>query len=172
MPLCQSGNHFGKVTEDNNWWYCTRTWQERLHATLLSNCMQTVIYIRGGSRGGGEGGAWGAHVPPLGLSKHETQRFITRLAHYLLQPSTDHTNYCFMFCKLKSAATVLWQCFKIQRLILKRKGSKKWPYDESPELHSSCHKCWVVMVVSDGLRSTLRWSKFLIFPWETCSHLP
>ena len=165
MPLCQSGNHFGKMTEDNNCWYCTRTWQERLHATLLITCRQ--LY-----QGWIQGGAWNAHVPPLGLSKHETQRFITRLVHYLFQPSTDHTNYCLMFYKLKSAATVLWQCFKIQRLILKRKGSKKWPYDESLEFHSSCHKCWVVMVVSDGLRSTLRWSKFLIFPWEACSHLP
>ena len=55
--------------------------------------------------GGGGGGAWGAHVLPLGLSKHETQRFIMRLAHYLLQPSTDlYMNHCFKSCKLKSAA--------------------------------------------------------------------
>ena len=47
----------------------------------------------------------------------------------------------------------------IQRLILKGRGSEKRPH-ESLELHSRHHKFCVVMVVSDGLRSTLRWSKF------------
>ena len=47
----------------------------------------------------------------------------------------------------------------IQRLIPKG----KWfpPYDESPELQSSCETFSVVMVVSDGLRSTLISSKFI-----------
>ena len=42
----------------------------------------------------------------------------------------------------------------IQRLIPKGRGSEKRPYDESPEVQSSCHKFCVVMVVSDGLRSS------------------
>ena len=53
----------------------------------------------------------------------------------------------------------------IQRLIPKGRGSEKWPYDESPKLQSSCHKLCMVMVVSDGLRSTLIWSKFKKFSW-------
>ena len=43
------------------------------------------------------------------------------------------------------------------RLIPKWRGSEKWLYDESP----SCgHEFGMIMVVSDGLRSTLVWSKF------------
>ena len=55
----------------------------------------------------------------------------------------------------------------IQRLIPKGRGSKKQPYNELRELQSSCHKFCVVMVVSDGLRSTLIWSKFKKFSWGT-----
>ena len=33
-------------------------------------------------------------------------------------------------------------------------------YYELPELHSSWHKCCIVMVVSDGLGSTFIWSTF------------
>ena len=54
----------------------------------------------------------------------------------------------------------------IQRLIQKGRGSEKRPYGESPELQSSCHKFCVVMVVSNGLRSTLIWSTFENFPGE------
>ena len=39
----------------------------------------------------------------------------------------------------------------IQRLILNWRSSEKWPYDKSPELHSSCQKFCVVMVVTNGL---------------------
>ena len=40
---------------------------------------------------------------------------------------------------------------QMQRLTPKERGSEKRPCKS----HSSCHKVWVVMVVSDGLRSTL-----------------
>ena len=45
---------------------------------------------------------------------------------------------------------------QIERLTLKERGSEKRPY----ELHFSCYKFCMVMVVSDDLRGTLRWSKF------------
>ena len=60
----------------------------------------------------------------------------------------------------------------IQRLIQKGRGSEKRPYGESPELQSSCHKFCVVMVVSNGLRSTLIWSKFEKFPGGACPQTP
>ena len=45
---------------------------------------------------------------------------------------------------------------QIARLTLKERGSEKRPY----ELHFCCYKFCMVMVVSDDLRGTLRWSKF------------
>ena len=73
-------------------------------------------------------------------------------------------NHCFMSCKhktLESAAPLdsSVAVSHIQRLIPKG----KWfpPYDESPELQSSRQTFCVVMVVSDGLRSTLISSKFI-----------
>ena len=80
-------------------------------------------------------------------------------------------NHGFMSCKHKTAAP--WDSSvavsHIQRLIPKGKGqrgSEKRPYDESPELQSSCQPFCVVMVVSDGLRSTLIWSKPKSFQGE------
>ena len=61
---------------------------------------------------------------------------------------------------------------QIQRLILKGRGFEKWPYNESPELHSSCHKFCVLMVVSDCLRSILIWCKFQIFTKRACPQTP
>ena len=76
-----------------------------------SNCMQTAI-----SEADPGGGAWGAHVLSLGLSKHETQRFIMRLVHYLLQPSTGlYMNHCFKSCKLKSAAPKRQFCGNVSK---------------------------------------------------------
>ena len=74
------------------------------------------------------------------------------------------TNHCFMSCEhkaLKSAApkSSLQETAvavpHIQWLIPKGRDSDKRPYNELPKLQSSCHKFCVVMVVSDGLRSTL-----------------
>ena len=48
-----------------------------------------------------------------------------------------------------------WAVPQIQRHILKGRNSEKLPHDESPELHSSCHTFYVLMVVSNSLRSTL-----------------
>jgi len=50
----------------------------------------------------------------------------------------------------------------------KGRGSEKRPYNKLPELHFSWHKCCVVMVVFDGLRSTLIWPKFQNFPGGAC----
>ena len=52
-------------------------------------------------------------------------------------------------------------------VIPKRRGSKKRPYDKSPRLQSTCDRFCVVMVVFDGLRSTLIWSKFRKSSWES-----
>ena len=46
----------------------------------------------------------------------------------------------------------------------KGRGSEKQPYNEWPELLSSYHKFCVFIMVSDGLRSTLIWSKFSMLP--------
>ena len=60
----------------------------------------------------------------------------------------------------------------LQRLILKGRGSEKWPYNESPELQSNFHKFCVVMVVSDSLTGTLIWWKFSwgAYPWIPLQH--
>ena len=70
-----------------------------------------------------------------------------------------YTNHCFVSCKyktLKSVAPKRQFCGSASntKANSKERGSEKRPYDESPELHSSCNFC-VVMVVSNGLRSTL-----------------
>ena len=86
-------------------------------------------------------------------------------------------NHCFMSCNIKHSNLQLPRdssvaVAHIQRLIPKGRGSKKQPYDELPELQSSCHKFCVVMVVSDGLRSTLIWSKCKNFPREHAPRPP
>ena len=87
-----------------------------------------------------------------------------------------YTNHCFVSCKyktLKSVAPKRQFCGSASntKANSKERGSEKRPYDESPELHSSCNFC-VVMVVSNGLRSTLIWSKFQTFPRRTCPQTP
>ena len=80
-----------------------------------------------------------------------------------------------MSCKhkaLKSAAPKRQQWQYLTWLIPKGRGSKKRPYDESPRLQSTCHKFCVVMVVYDGLRSTLIWSKFRNFSGGACPQTP
>ena len=81
-------------------------------------------------------------------------------------------NHCFMSCNTKQSTIQLPRDISsvavaiLQRLIPKGRGSEKRPYDESLVLQSSCHKFCVVMVVSDGLRSTLIWPKSKNFPGE------
>ena len=73
---------------------------------------------------------------------------------------------------LQLRRTVLWQCLTYKGWFQREEGSEKRPYDESPRLQSSCHKFCVVMVVSDGFRSTLIWSKFKNFPGGACPQTP
>ena len=56
-----------------------------------------------------------------------------------------------------------------QRPIPKGGSPRKDNNDGLPELNSSFHKCCMVMVVSNGLTSTLIWSKF---PGGACSQTP
>ena len=73
------------------------------------------------------------------------------LLHVLQTQSTQ-------ICRSQEASSVAVS--QIQKLIPKGRGSERRQIDDSPELRSSCHKLCVVMVVSDGLRSTLIWSNF------------
>ena len=71
-----------------------------------------------------------------------------------------YMNHCFMSWKhkaLKSAASNRQFCGSASNTKAASEGKRleKWPYNESPELHSSYHKFCMIMVVSDGLRSTL-----------------
>ena len=104
----------------------------------------------------------GPMPPPSGLSKHKTRRFTARLAHVATptQRTSLYESLLHVLHKtLESAAPLDSSVAVSQRLIPKG----KWlpPYDESPELQSCCQTFCVVMVVSDGLRSTLISSKFI-----------
>ena len=82
--------------------------------------------------------------------------------------TTQRISLCQSSCKhkaLKSAAPKRQFCGSASntKADFERKGLQETTiYDELPELHSSCHKLCVVMVVSNGLRSTLICSKFQI----------
>ena len=120
---------------------------------------------RGESRSGG--GAWGAHAPPFGTEQVQnaevyralSARSYSDAAHISLSITAScPANIKHSNLQLPRDSSVAVP--HIQRLIPKGRGSEKQPYDESPELLSSCHKFCVFIVVSDGLRSTLIWSKF------------
>ena len=58
------------------------------------------------------------------------------------------TNNCFMSCKhkaLKSSAPKGQFCGSASNTNSdsEERGSERWPCNESPELHSSCHKCCI-----------------------------
>ena len=121
-----------------------------IHIEIVATCAKRVANLRVSRRlspeGGGGGGVMGSPCPPPPPR------------------SAPAMNHCFMSCKHKTleSASPLDSSVAvshIQRLIPKG----KWfpPCDESPELHSSCQTFCVVMVVSDGLRSTLTSSKFI-----------
>ena len=57
--------------------------------------------------------------------------------------------------------------------ILKGRGSEKQQHDESPNLHSSYHTFYVlIMVVSNSLRNTLIWCIFQHIPGGVCPQTP
>ena len=128
-----------------------------------------VVYytVRGGSGGGGHGGPI---PPPFGTEQAQnaevyralSARSYSDAAHISLSITAScPANIKHSNCSYKE--TVLWQC-----LSTKADSERKRPYVESPELMSSCYKFCVFTVVSDGLRTTLTWSKFQNFPGGAC----
>ena len=109
---------------------------------------------------GGGGGGRGGHGGPMSPHSFGTEQALNAEVYRALSArsysDTAHIsimNHCLMSCKhkaLKSAAPKRQFCGSASG-----RGFEKRPYNESPELQSSRHKFCVVMVVSDGLRSTL-----------------
>ena len=112
--------------------------------------------------------------PPFGIEQALNAEVTALLAHVASQ--TQHTSpyksaascpvnikHSNLQLPRNSGGTTQW-------LIPKRRGSETRPYDESPK--SSCHKFCVVMMVSDGFRSTLMWPKFKNFPGGTFPQTP
>ena len=104
--------------------------------------------------------------PPFGIEQALNAEVTALLAHVASQ--TQHTSpyksaascpvnikHSNLQLPRNSGGTTKW-------LIPKGRGSETRPYDESPK--SSCHKFCVVMMVSNGFRSTLMWPKFKNFP--------
>ena len=97
-----------------------------------------------------------AGADPSGQSKRKIWRFTAHFAH--IATLTQHTplHEALLACspnikhsnlQLPRDSSVAVP--KIQWLILRGRGFEKWPYNESFELHSSCHK---FCVVNGGLR--------------------
>ena len=128
------------------------------HLLLLVFIVLSPYSLQGRIQGGG--GGMGGPCPTEQALNAEV--YCTLRACSYSGPSAHlYMNHCFMSCKHESAAPLDTSVAvsHIQRLIPKG----KWfpPCDESPELQSSCQTFCMVMVVSDGLRSTLISSKFI-----------
>ena len=126
--------------------------------------------IRAESAGGKKGGhEKPVPLPTFSLSKCEMQRFTTRLVH--IGTPMHYMSHCFISCKHKTLKLQFPRDSfvampQVQRHIPSGMSSEKRSYNESPELHSSCQKICVVMVVTNGLSYDIN------FPGRTCTLTP